>query len=119
SPASRIVYSQSFVSDDGDTSDRYGHGTHVAGIVAGNGFASTGPSFFKTFLGIAPEARLINLRALDANGAGTDSSVIAAIDRAIALKKKYNIRVINLSLGRPAFEIYRLDPLCHAVEHAW
>jgi serine protease AprX len=68
---------------------------------------------------VAPNANLINLRALDANGAGTDSSVIAAIERAIALQRTYNIRVINLSLGRPIYESYTLDPLCQAVEQAW
>ena len=62
---------------------------------------------------------LINLRVLDQNGAGTDSEVIAAIQTAIALKSTYNIRVINLSLGRPVWESYTLDPLCQAVEQAW
>src|SRR5205814_4112660 len=52
-------------------------------------------------------------------GAGTDSGVIAAIDQAINLKATYNIRVINLSLGRPVFESFALDPLCQAVEAAW
>ena len=52
---------------------------------------------------------------LDKNGAGTDSAVISAINQAIALKSKYNIRVINLSLGRPVCESYTLDPLCQAV----
>src|SRR5208283_4443934 len=56
---------------------------------------------------------------LDQTGAGTDSSVIAAIEQAIALKAKYNIRVINLSLGRPVYESYKADPLCQAVEQAW
>ena len=72
-----------------------------------------------TFKGIAPNVQLINLRVLDRNGSGTDSSVIAAIDRAIQLKSKYNIRVINLSLGRPVYESYTLDPLCQAVEAAY
>src|SRR6202021_2313519 len=49
----------------------------------------------------------------------TDSEVIAAINQAISLKSKYNIRVINLSLGRGVYESYKLDPLCRAVEKAW
>ena len=53
---------------------------------------------------------------LDQNGAGTDSEVIAAINQAISLKSSYNIRVINLSLGRAVYETYKLDPLCQAVE---
>jgi serine protease AprX len=56
---------------------------------------------------------------LDSNGQGTDSSVIAAIDRAVELKDIYNIRVLNLSLGRTIRETYALDPLCQAVERAW
>ena len=112
--STRVVYSQSFVPGDASVEDQYGHGTHVAGLVAGNGFVSGGG-----MIGIAPEANIINLRVLDANGASTDSTVIAAIERAIQLKNTYNIRVINLSLGRPVAESYTLDPLCQAVEQAW
>jgi serine protease AprX len=119
SAGTRIVYSQSFVPNVSSTSDQYGHGTHIAGIVAGNGAASTGVPYTRTFRGVAPSANLINLRVLDGNGAGTDSAVIAAINSAIQLKSRYNIRVINLSLGRPVYESYSLDPLCQAVERAW
>ena len=56
---------------------------------------------------------------LDQNGAGTDSNVIAAIDRAISLQKTYNIRIINLSLGRPVYGTFTQDPMCLAVEQAW
>jgi serine protease AprX len=48
-----------------------------------------------------------------------DSAVVAAIDKAISLKSKYNIRVLNLSLGRPIRESYNLDPICKAVASAW
>jgi serine protease AprX len=103
----------------GGTDDHYGHGQHVAGIIAGNGARSSASTAFLTFRGLAPSANLINLRVLDQNGRGTDSTVIAAIQQAIKLKDRYNIRVINLSLGRPVFESYTLDPLCQAVEQAW
>ena len=116
---SRVVYSQNFVPGTTDTSDQYGHGTHVAGIIASEGWFSTGSNFTHTFKGIAPNANIINLRVLDQNGVGTDSSVIAAIQTAISLKSTYNIRVINLSLGRQVYESYTLDPLCQAVEAAW
>src|SRR6266487_2424859 len=116
---SRFVYSHSFVPVVTDTSDQYGHGTHVAGIIAGAGWFSTGSNLSHTFKGIAPNANIINLRVLDQNGVGTDSSVIAAIQTAISLKSTYNIRVINLSLGRQVYESYTLDPLCQAVEAAW
>jgi serine protease AprX len=108
----RIAYKESFISLG--TDEKYGHGTHVAGIIAGIGKDSS-----KKYLGIAPAASLIALRVLDDQGAGSDSAVIQAIDRAIALKAKFNIRVINLSLGRPVFESFTTDPLCLAVERAW
>ena len=116
--ASRIVYSESFVPGDASTNDAYGHGTHVAGIIASNGRDSA-KGYAQQYVGIAPNANIINLRVLDGNGAGTDSQVIAAIQRAIQLKDTYNIRIINLSLGRNVFESATLDPLCQAVESAW
>src|SRR5437899_1845189 len=119
SKSSRIVYSQNFDPSANTTNDLYGHGTHVAGIIAGNGGSSSGGNCDVTFRGIAPNANIINLRALDQNGSATDSTVIAAIQQAIALKSQYNIGVINLSLGRGVFESYTLDPLDQAVEQAW
>jgi serine protease AprX len=116
--SSRIAFAQSFLSTSA-TADQYGHGTHIAGLIAGDGASSTGNQYSRTIEGIAPGAKIVNLRVLDANGAGTDSSVINAIAEAIALKSKYNIRVINLSLGRGIYESYKFDPLCRAVEAAW
>ena len=116
---SRIIYNQNFDPSASTTSDLYGHGTHVAAIIAGNGGSSTCGNCDVTFRGIAPNANLINLRVLDQNGSATDSTVIAGINQAIALKNLYNIRVINLSLGRGIFESYTLDPLCQAAEQAW
>jgi serine protease AprX len=92
----------------------YGHGTHVAGIIGGNGYLSAG-----RLAGVAPNVHFVDLRALDAHGSGSDSSVIAAIQQAIALKDTYNIRIINLSLGRGIPVSYTQDPLCQAVEAAW
>jgi serine protease AprX len=120
SGASRVVYSQSFVPGDTTTSDRYGHGTHVAGLVGGNGVSSGAANgYLAKYAGVAPNVNIINLRVLDQNGSGTDSQVIAAIQQAIALKNTYNIRVITMSLGRPVFECYTLDPVDQAVESAW
>src|SRR6266853_1589675 len=117
--SSRVVYSENFATGQTDASDAYGHGTHVAGILGANGRSSTGTGFKRTFKGVAPNVNIVNLRVLDANGGGQESDVIAAIQQAINLKNTYNIRVINLSLGRPVFESYTLDPLCQAVEAAW
>jgi serine protease AprX len=113
----RIVYTEDFTGGNG--TDQYGHGTHVAGIAGANGISSKCLGCTRSLVGMAPNALFINLRVLDANGQGSDSSLIAAIGQAIHLKKLYNIRVINLSLGRPIYESYKLDPLCEAVEAAW
>ena len=114
----RIVYNQSFVPGE-DATDGYGHGTHVAGILAGNGQKSLGTGFTRTFFGVAPNAEIVNLKVLDSSGAGTDSAVIAALQQVVKLKAKYKIRIVNLSLGRPVYESYTKDPLCQAVENAW
>jgi len=117
---SRVVYHQDFTGTSSYNIyghlvyDLYGHGTHVAGIIAGNGYRSSG-----RYAGVAPNANLVDLRVLDANGAGSDSMVISAIQQAIALKSTYNIKVINLSLGRGISVGYAQDPLCQAVESAW
>jgi serine protease AprX len=116
---SRIVFRKSWVKDNFGSDDPFGHGTHVAGIIAGNGFNSAGQGNFQTLRGIAPNAELLDLRVLDSNGEGVDSDVISAIQTAIALKSKYNVQVINLSLGRPVYESYTVDPLCQAVEEAY
>ena len=115
---SRVVYNQSFV-DGATPTDQFGHGTHVAGIIGSDGSDSIGPNMFRTFRGVAPNVNLVNLKVLDANGNGDEGDVIAAIQQAIQLQNTYNIRVINLSLGRPVIESYTLDPLCQAVEAAW
>jgi serine protease AprX len=118
SSTSRIVYSQTFVG--GDTKDEYGHGTHVAGIAAGvDNVISQVPDATRWFYGVAMDANIINLKVLDGNGTGSDATVIAGIDRAIQLKSTYNIRVINLSLGRPIYTSYKSDPLCQGAEQAW
>ncbi len=109
---SRVVYRESFVA--APAQDRHGHGTHVAGIIGGGGYASGG-----ALRGIAPQALLVDLQALDENGAGTDSSVVAALERAVELKERFGIRVVNVSLGRPVHESYTRDPICRAAEAAW
>jgi serine protease AprX len=117
---SRVIYSQSFVSGDSTTADKFGHGTHVTGLIGGTGASSgTANGYAATYAGVAPNVKFINLRVLDQNGSGTDSGVIAAIEQAISLQSTYNIRVINMSLGRPVFESYTLDPVDQAVEAAW
>jgi serine protease AprX len=82
---SSVWWNQSFVPGE-DADDYYGHGTHVAGIIAGRGTNSAGSGYLFQIHGVAPAAHLINLKVLDRNGRSTDAAVISAIDTAIALK---------------------------------
>src|SRR5262249_27923629 len=93
--------------------DDYGHGTHVAGIIAGNGFDSSGARS-----GIAPAAHLVVLKVLDGSGQGHISDVIAAIDYAIANKDALHIRIVNLSVASGVYESYDSDPLTLAARRA-
>ena len=79
--------------------DGYGHGTHVAGIIAGDGGLSQ-----KRYRGVAPKARLTGFKVLDANGTGLTSDVISAIEYVTEHKDSLGIDIINLSLGHPIYE---------------
>jgi serine protease AprX len=103
---SRVTAFVDFVNHASSAYDDYGHGTHVAGIIAGSGYDSSGARS-----GIAPGASLIALKALNASGAGHVSDVIAALGYAVANKDALNIRVINLSIAAPVYESYSADPL--------
>jgi serine protease AprX len=109
----RVAVSVDFTGGDG--MDAFGHGTHVAGLIAGEAGRSPDTAMYR---GMASGAHLINLRVLDGQGAGVASSVVEAIDWAIEYRRAYNIRVINLSLGGPVLQPYRDDPMCEAVERA-
>jgi serine protease AprX len=91
--------------------DDNGHGTHVAGLIAGNGYDSNGQK-----AGIAPGASLVSLKVLDANGIGSISNVIAALEWVLANHATYNIRVVNLSVGAAIRESYWTDPLTLAAK---
>jgi serine protease AprX len=112
-PANRILASVNFA-DQRLASDPGGHGTHIAGIVAGNGSRSGGQ-----FVGIAPQANIVDVRVLGRTGSGRISSVVRGIEWVLAHRAVYNIRVINLSFGAPANLSYRADPMSAAVEIAW
>ena len=102
-----------FVGGQTQPYDDYGHGTHVAGIIAGNGADSNGAR-----TGIAPKARLVVLKVLDDDGRGRISDVIAAIDYAVAHKSEFNIRVLNMSIGAGVYESYNTDLLTLAAKRA-
>ena len=112
-PDNRLLASVNFA-DQRFTSDPGGHGTHIAGIVAGNGSRSGGE-----FIGIAPQANVVDVRVLGSTGSGRISSVVRGIEWVLAHRAAYNIRVINLSFGAPARLPYRADPMSAAVEIAW
>jgi serine protease AprX len=100
--------------------DRYGHGTHVAGIIAGDSTSRpVGDPLRGRYSGVAPDANLISIKASDDDGNATVLDVIAGIQFAIDHKAEYNIRVLNLSLESTVAESYKTDPLDAAVEAAW
>jgi len=117
---SRVLAGVSFVPGDPSTFDACGHGTHVAGIAAGNGAYSSGNfRYTHSYYGVARQAGLVGVRVLDKNGSGSVTTVLSGLQWAVANKAKYHIGVINLSLGHPVGESYKTDPLCQAVEAAW
>jgi serine protease AprX len=111
--AGKVVHSEDF-SGEGDGVDRFGHGTFIAGLIAGTGAASSGG-----VRGVAPDANLISLKIAGRDGSADITHVMAALQWAVSFKDVYNIKVINLSLGTDSTQDYRIDPLDMAVERAW
>jgi subtilisin family serine protease len=105
----RVAKFVDFVNSRALPYDDNGHGTHVAGIIGGNGYDSRGEK-----AGIAPDASLISLKVLDQEGKGTISSIIAALGWVANNSAAYNIRVVNLSIGARITESYWTDPLTRA-----
>jgi hypothetical protein len=104
--------------------DTYGHGTHMAGIIAGRDDAVPSPvrkGNHDRFLGMAPDARIVSVKVADAHGVTDVSQVLAAIDWVVQHRRDngMNIRVLNLSFGTDGVQDYLLDPLTYAVEVAW
>ena len=103
-----------------DAGDDYGHGTHVAGLIAGNGaHRAAGDPLRGAYGGVAPDANLIAIKADDGDGGTTVLDVIDALQFAVDFKSDYGIRVVNLSLRSTSAESYKTDPLDAAVEAAW
>src|SRR5262249_38215379 len=111
----RVLASVGFAgARDPNHPDLGGHGTHVAGTIAGDGTRSQGQ-----FVGMAPRANLVDVQVLDENGSGRISSILAGLDWVLAHQDQYNIRVVNMSFGAPAQGSYRTDPMAIGVEIAW
>ena len=109
----RVAAFVDFVNGAPAAYDDNGHGTHVSGIIAGNGYDSRG-----NHAGIAPASHLVSLKVLDRDGRGVISNVIAAFEYAIANRARHNIRVVNLSVGAAVTSSYRTDPLALAAKRA-
>jgi serine protease AprX len=104
---------QNFSGDPG-CGDSYGHGTFIAGIIAGDGSSSDG-----AYTGIAPDANLVSVKIAGPDGSADVSNVLAAIQWVVSFKDRYGIKVLNLSLGTDGTQSYRTDPFDYAVERAW
>jgi serine protease AprX len=107
----RVVRFVDFVRNRPTAYDDYGHGTHVAGIIAGDGFDSGGAR-----AGVAPGAQLTVLKVLDGQGNGHISDVIASLDYVLKKKDQLNIRIVNLSVASGVYESYWTDPLTLAAK---
>ncbi|TMK51067.1 MAG: peptidase S8 and S53 subtilisin kexin sedolisin, partial [Actinobacteria bacterium] len=99
---------------ESNCNDSYGHGTFIAGIIAGSGASSAGQ-----YAGMAPGVNLISIKIAGANGTTDVSNVLAALQWVVSFKDRYNIKVLNLSLGTNGVQTYRTDPFDYAVEQAW
>lgn len=113
-PNNRIVGFYDVVQGKTEPYDDNGHGTHVAGCAAGAGTSSAGK-----YRGPAYEASLVGVKVLNAAGQGSVSDIIDGVQWCLQHKDTYGIRILSLSLGGPASESYRNDPLCQALEKAW
>lgn len=112
-PRNRIIAFKDIINNKTKSYDDNGHGTHVAGIACGNGFMSNG-----LYKGIAYESNIVSIKVLDKNGKGDTAQVVSGIQWIIDNKKKYNIRIANLSIGSPTSDSQK-DPLVKAVNYAW
>lgn len=114
-PSNRIVAFKDFVHHHRSAYDDNGHGTHVCGIIAGNGHHSDGK-----YCGMAPDAHLIVGKILDTSGNGSISSILKAIRWVIDQQKTHNIRILNISVGSESTEVdEEKSILVQSVNAAW
>ncbi len=119
-PASRVVETAVTNPDATTATDNYGHGTVVAGIIAGDGNnLDPGNPLKGQYVGVAPHANLISIKASDDKGNANVLDVIYGLQFAIDHQQDYNIRVVNMSLDSRTPQSYTTDPLDAAVEAAW
>jgi serine protease AprX len=103
-----------------NATDNVGHGTHVAGLIAGNSLNYPGlKKLMGRYMGVAPRANLVSVKVSDDDGDTTVLDVINGLQFVVDNKDALGIRVVNLSLSSSAAESYKTDPLDAAVEAAW
>lgn len=107
--ASKTVACANFSSETGDCNDNYGHGTFLAGLIAGDA----------PYLGVDPDARLVSIKIAGRDGSADTSALLAALQYVVSFKDRLGIRVLNLSLGTDSNHDLRSDPLNRAVERVW
>ena len=108
----RITVFKDLINGKKEPYDDNGHGTHVAGIACGNGSLSNGK-----YKGIAPQAQIAVLKTLDSDGKGSAANILAGIQWIADNSEKYNIRIVNLSIGTASTSSD--DPLVRASEALW
>lgn len=110
----RIVCFKDFVNQKTAPYDDNGHGTHVAGILAGSGKGSNGK-----YRGIASGCNIISCKILDKNGNGRMVNIFQAIDWILENYKKYNIRIVNISVGSISSSNSKKESLIQYVDNLW
>ncbi len=124
-PAGKVVARVDFVKDGDPRLDPAGHGTHLAGVIAGRGEGFRSEDFRaesfrgEGFRGVAPDARLVSIRVLDTTGTGKLTNVVAGFDWLLKNRKALKIRVLNLSFGANPKHSYHQDLLSALAEAAW
>ncbi len=111
---SRLRATADFPRSPTTPADRFGHGTHVAGIIAGNGNASEG-----RIVGVAPLVNVINVKVTDDSGMATMSDLMNGLQWVYENAQRHNIRVLNLSMNSTVEESYHTSPLSAALELLW
>lgn len=111
--AGQVLHAEDFTAEQ-DNQDNYGHGTFVAGLIAGTGAGSSG-----AVRGVAPDAKIVSLKIAGRDGSTDVTRVLEALEWVVDFRDTYGIRVVNLSLGFDSQQSYLVDPLDFAVERVW
>ncbi len=107
----RLVVAVDMISGLNDFYDDCGHGTHVAGIIGGYG---------ERFVGMAPKCRFVSVKVLDKFGNGNINNVVKGLQWILDNESKYNIRIVNISVGTPAKKMYdEQSLLVKKVDELW